>query len=145
MSLICKYWAPPLIWMALIFYFSTDALSSENTGSYLELILGSLGFRLSIETLNQIHFVIRKAAHFTEYAILSLLLYRAFRGGRGSIWRAGWALSTALVLAVYALLDEFHQTFTATRSGSIYDSAIDFAGGLTALLLIRLYSLNKKG
>lgn len=144
MSSRFKYWAPPLIWMALIFYFSTDALSSENTGSYLELILGSLGIRLSPETLNQIHFAIRKAAHFTEYAILSALLYRAFRGGRGSIWRGSWALSTALVLAVYALLDEFHQTFTATRSGSIYDSAIDFTGGLTALLLIRLYSLKKK-
>jgi len=130
--------------MALIFYFSTDALSSENTGSYLELILGSLGIELLPETLNQIHFAIRKAAHFTEYGILSALLYRAFRGGRSSIWRAGWALSTALVLAAWALLDEYHQTFTATRGGSIQDSAIDFAGGLTALLLIRLYAMMKK-
>jgi VanZ family protein len=34
------------------------------------------------------------------------------------------------------LLDEFHQTFTQTRGGSIYDSLLDFSGGLTALLVL---------
>jgi VanZ family protein len=37
----------------------------------------------------------------------------------------------------FALLDEYHQTFVPTRTGSSYYSFIDIAGGLTALLVIR--------
>jgi VanZ family protein len=44
--------------------------------------------------------------------------------------------SLALVVA-YALLDEYHQSFVPSRTGSIYDSLIDISGGLVALLLIR--------
>jgi VanZ family protein len=40
---------------------------------------------------------------------------------------------------VWSLLDEFHQTFTRMRGGSIYDSMIDSVGGLFALLAITLY------
>jgi VanZ family protein len=35
---------------------------------------------------------------------------------------------------VYALSDEFHQSFVASRTGSIYDSLIDISGGLAALV-----------
>jgi VanZ family protein len=42
------------------------------------------------------------------------------------------------------LLDEYHQTLTRTRVGSIYDSLIDMAGGLTALLIIRLAREDQK-
>ena len=44
-------------------------------------------------------------------------------------------LSLALVV-VYALLDEYHQSFVPSRTASIFDSFIDMAGGLTALLLV---------
>ena len=35
------------------------------------------------------------------------------------------------------LLDEYHQSFVPQRTASIYDSLIDMAGGLTALLVVR--------
>jgi len=45
-------------------------------------------------------------------------------------------ISLALIVT-YALIDEYHQSFVPSRTASIYDSMIDMAGGLTALLIIR--------
>ena len=44
------------------------------------------------------------------------------------------------MVVICALLDEFHQSFVPSRTASIYDSAIDVAGGLTVLLICKLYS-----
>ena len=41
-----------------------------------------------------------------------------------------------LVAFLYASLDEYHQTFTRRRTGSVYDSLIDASGAATALALI---------
>jgi hypothetical protein len=32
MAELLKYWAPPIIWMSTIFWFSTDSFSGDNTG-----------------------------------------------------------------------------------------------------------------
>jgi VanZ family protein len=48
-----------------------------------------------------------------------------------------WFVAALALVIAYALIDEYHQTFVPSRSGSVYDSFIDMAGGLTALLLIR--------
>jgi VanZ family protein len=130
------YWLPPIIWMAAIFSFSTDAFSGENTGSLLYGIFHAIIPSLTPEQFRPYHLFIRKASHFTEYAILALVLFRAFRAGSTVRWSWRWAVYTLLIVAAYALLDEFHQTFTETRGGSIYDSLLDFSGGLTALLLL---------
>ena len=78
-----------------------------------------------------IHFIMRKLAHFTEYAILGFLAARAFRSYRH------WFLISAILIVVYALLDEYHQAFVPSRTASIFDSFIDMAGGITALILVR--------
>ncbi len=127
------YWLPPLLWMAAIFFFSTDSFSGEKTGGLLFRIFHTLIPSLTPAGFKPWHFFIRKAAHFTEYAILALLLFRAFRAGAVVRWRRRWALSTLWVVIVYALFDEYHQTRTANRVGSIYDSLIDTAGGVAAL------------
>ena len=41
------------------------------------------------------------------------------------------------LVVVYALLDEYHQSFVPSRTASIFDSLIDMAGGLTVLIFIR--------
>jgi VanZ family protein len=130
------YWLPPIIWMAAIFSFSTDAFSGENTGSLFYSIFHAVYPSLTPEQFQPIHFFIRKASHFTEYGILALALFRAFRAGSPVRWSWRWAVYSLVVVAAYALLDEFHQTFTQTRGGSIYDSLLDLSGGLTALLLL---------
>jgi VanZ family protein len=78
-----------------------------------------------------IHFVTRKIAHFTEYAILGFLAARAFRP------YPRWFLISAVLVVVYALIDEYHQSFVPSRTASVLDSLIDMAGGITALILVR--------
>jgi VanZ family protein len=133
---LLKYWAPPIIWMSIIFLFSTDAFSGDNTGSLLRKVISFIYPGATQELFDSIHFYVRKAGHFTEYAILALLLFRAFRSGARERWRLLWALSSLLIAFLYASLDEFHQTFTRRRTGSVYDSLIDTSGAATALLLL---------
>lgn len=137
------YWLPPILWLAAIFYFSTDSFSGENTGSLLYTIAHWIVPSLTVEQFRPIHFVIRKAAHFTEYGFLALLLFRAFRSGSPIRWKWSWAMYSWLIIAVYALSDEYHQSFVSTRTASINDSFVDIAGGTTALLV--LWMLRRKG
>ena len=84
-----------------------------------------------------VHFITRKLAHFTEYAVLGFLAARAFRTSAKPAISSRWFLISATLIVTFALLDEYHQTFVPSRTGSIYDSFIDIAGGMTALLVIR--------
>jgi VanZ family protein len=133
-----SYWAPPVLWMAAIFLFSTDLFSGSNTGGIFYRFFHLFIPSLTPDEFRPWNFLIRKLAHFTEYAILAMTLFRAFRFGSSQRWRWKWAASTLAVVAIYALLDEYHQTWTANRVGSIYDSMIDVSGGATALLLLWL-------
>ncbi len=132
------YWLPPLLWMAAIFYFSTDTFSGEQTGSWLRRIVSFVYPGVTEGQFEALHFYVRKAAHFTEYALLALLLFRAFRGRAIARWRWSWAAGSLLIVVLYALSDEYHQTFTRSRVGSIYDSLTDVAGGVSALLALWL-------
>jgi VanZ family protein len=120
--------------MLAISFFSTDNFSGENTGSILWMIIHSIFPSLTEEQFQPIHFLIRKAAHFTEYGIFALLLFRAFRSAAVTGWRRSWVVYTFLIIVVYALIDEYHQTLTKTRVGSISDILIDISGGVAALL-----------
>ena len=134
-----KYWAPPIIWMSVIFWFSTDLFSGDNTGSLLWKVVSFIYPGATRELFDSIHFSVRKAGHLSEYAVLALLLFRAFRSGSQERWRLRWALHSLLVVFLYASLDEYHQTFTRRRTGSVYDSLIDTSGAAAALILLWLF------
>lgn len=138
-----SYWLPPFLWMAAIFVFSTDLFSAGNTGGLVTRLMLWIYPTISEEELRTAHFLIRKAGHFTVYAVLAFLLLRAFRAGSGQRWRRQWALYSFFIVGIYALLDEYHQTFTTSRTGSIYDSMIDLTGGACMLFVLWLLSLRK--
>ena len=127
-------YGPLAIWAALIFIGSSDLLSASHTSAFLTKPLLWLFPHASDATLATIHFLIRKAGHFTEYAILALLAARAFRTSSQELLRARWFWVSLLFVVAYSLSDEFHQSFVPSRTASIYDSMIDSAGGLTALV-----------
>ncbi len=52
-----------------------------------------------------------------------------------------WFLSALLLVAVFALVDEYHQSFVPSRTASVYDSLIDTSGGLAALILMRRWTV----
>ena len=122
-----RAWWPALVWAGVIFSMSTDAFSSEHTASVLEPMLKWVVRSLTEEQFEAIHHLIRKSAHFTEYFIFCLLLYRGVRLGREG-WRWTWGVAALSCAAGYSLLDEIHQAFVASRTASAYDSLLDSVG-----------------
>jgi VanZ family protein len=136
---IVRYWIPVGLMLSLMYFFSTDVFSGKNTSFAINWIMKIFGEDLSRSELGQANFAVRKFAHFFEYAVLATLLFRAFKAESRIAWRFSWASYSFAIVVVWSLLDEFHQTFTSQRGGSIYDSMIDSSGGLFALLAITLY------
>ncbi|MFH1367332.1 MAG: VanZ family protein [Patescibacteria group bacterium] len=121
MKIIIKYYLPLFLWAGLIFYFS----SLPNLKSGFE------------ETWD---FIFRKAAHILEYAILSILMLRVGLR-REKTERRSKVYFLALVFAIlYALSDEYHQSFVAGREMALRDVLIDslgIVGGSGAYLAVR--------
>lgn len=132
-------YAPLVLWMGFIFYASTGEFSASNTSRIIGPLLRWLFPDISEEKLLLAHFITRKVAHFAEYAVLAWLAARAFATSSRPTLRRQWFLLSLLLIISYSLSDEYHQSFVPTRTGSIYDSLIDMAGGLTALLLYALW------
>jgi VanZ family protein len=135
-----KQWWPALVWAVLISSFSTGAFTPEHTSRIVVPILHWLFPHVPMETLELIHHAIRKCAHFAEYFILSLLILRGIRAGRKET-RLVWAMLAILVVAAYASLDEFHQSFVPGRTPAVGDVLIDTSGGVAAQLLAALFVL----
>jgi VanZ family protein len=120
-------WMPVLMWAVAMFVLSTSYFSAENTSKFIDPILRLLMPTASAATIALGHNLVRKAAHFTNYAILFWLLvsgpmrehpYRAFG-----------------LCVVYAFLDEGHQMFVPDRTASLYDVALDSSGALFSRFL----------
>ena len=130
------YWAPLVAWLAAIFYFSTDVMSSEHTSRFVEPLLRHLLPGVSPETVELLHKGVRKCGHLSEYALVSLLAFRGVRAGRPERFTWRWAAIAFGIAALYALTDEFHQTFVSSRTGNLGDAFVDMAGAAAALLVL---------
>jgi VanZ family protein len=132
-----KFWWPALVWCLVIWSFSTSAFTSENTASRIIPILHWLLPHARLATLETIHSFIRKAGHVVEYFIFSLLVWWGIRAGRSGR-RLGWALAAIAVVAGYAALDEFHQSFVPGRGPSAADVLLDTTAGAVAQIAAAL-------
>jgi VanZ family protein len=136
-----RYWVPPLLWMLVIFGASADPKSTEHTSRFLEPFLRWLNPNISAAAIDHVRWLVRKAAHLTEFALLAWLWWRALRkpkrhDARPWSWKQA-ALALAVVIS-YAAIDEFHQRFVPGRTGSIKDVGIDTAGGTLGIIVLRL-------
>ncbi|MGZ6241939.1 MAG: VanZ family protein, partial [Candidatus Binataceae bacterium] len=105
----------------------TSYFSADNTSKFIDPILRFLMPGASAATIALAHGFVRKAAHFTNYAILFWLLVSGPLRGRPYF---------AFGLCVlYALLDEGHQLFVTSRGPSLYDVALDSTGALFSRFL----------
>ncbi len=145
-------WLPALLWLALILFASSDAFSSSQTSRFLEPALRWLFPTLGPQRILEIHALIRKAAHLTEYAVLAILFWRALRGTttwltkpRQTAWRWMPALGALGTAALCAVVDELHQSTVPSRTGSARDVALDICGAALALFLVRVvFSLRSR-
>jgi VanZ family protein len=128
-------WVPALFWAILISYASTDAFSSSHTSVIIIPALHLLFPHAGAETLERMHFFIRKSAHFAEYFIFSLFLMRGVRGNDHG-WKLRWAILALIIAAGYSALDEFHQSFVPSRTASPWDSLLDTTGAAAAQFLL---------
>ncbi len=119
-----------------MFFGSTDLMSSDHTSRFVTPFLRWWNPDISPAAIAQVHFFVRKAAHVTEYAVLTGLLFRALRSWVGAFWqRAALALAPAMI---FAASDEFHQAFVASRNSSFGDVLVDWSGALLGLLICLL-------
>lgn len=134
---------PAILVACMIFNFSaqdsTD--SSQLSMQVTETIVHSVNYRFhrnwtpqeQERICDEMEFYVRKAAHFSEYALFAVTLAIPFYvyGVRGG-WLFFW---TVLICFGYACTDEYHQTFSAGRSPQFRDVLIDTCGGFTGTLL----------
>jgi VanZ family protein len=112
-------WAPPLLYMGVIFFFSAQPNLSTDLG-----LIDHIG---------------RKIVHASEYALLCFLWWRALRTrmDRVAALIPAWA-----VAAAYAVTDEYHQSYVNGRHGTWVDVAIDAMGA--ALLALFVYRAHRQ-
>jgi VanZ family protein len=131
-----------VLWMGAIFYLSAQPAveSKEVSGGIMKLftrVITYLSPSLAEgETLSNLHFLIRKSAHFLAFFILACLVLHALN-------RFGYKSFKAITIAflfcvIYAMLDEYHQTFVPGRSGELRDVFIDSAGAFTGIVVYSL-------
>lgn len=120
-----KRWLPVLLWMAGIFYFSSRP--------------DPLGFLPSSEQ----RFSWGNFAHFAEYAVLFILLYRTLSRSRARLY----SFTPALIALAYAILDELFQELVPDRGFELADIGRDVTGIVAAMgvIWVRNLLINPRG
>jgi len=140
-NLIIEYWTPLVLWLVLIFFFSTDAFSAGETSKIIVPILEFFFPHLSPAQLDLWHGVIRKSCHIAEYFVLAVLTYRSLKHEQPDLVQA--MLRTIMFVVFAAMLDELHQRFTASRTASPIDVGYDCLGAVWALWLITTHETRR--
>ncbi len=147
-----RAWLPAILWLLVIALESTSLGSAANTGAVLRALLTFFFGTVSPVTYQHVHYALRKAGHFFGYAVLSLVMFRAWwatlalrrEDAVAPSWRNMWRrwIPSAALLALastvaVASLDEWHQTMLASRTGNVRDVILDsLAGAFTQLMLV---------
>ena len=122
--LLCCNWLPPVLWMVLIFYLSSQS---------------------KLPDFDEFDFGMKKLAHFSVYALLYLFLFRAFYFSRRDEELSLFVLLfPALIAVLYAISDEIHQSFVPLRTATVRDVIIDSAGILAMGVVIRKWSFLRR-
>ncbi len=140
-------WLPAVIMMGIIFYFSSKpaavsgesslAISQRIVKIYEEATDTQIEEAKRADALDQVDHIVRKTAHFVEYAVLAAavaLHFTLWKEGKG--WRLGVPI---LITALYAATDELHQVFVPGRSGQLSDVILDSCGAVAGVLFFALF------
>ena len=91
---------------------------------------------IKINNVESLHHIVRKSAHFLEYALLGALSFFTLKiMGMKTFPRVYFTLGYSLLIAG---CDEYIQTFREGRSGQVSDAFLDFSGAATAVALCLL-------
>jgi VanZ family protein len=134
---LLRAWWPAILWIGLISFESTDYLSAQNTATMLYDVLTRLFGEIDLYDFLYWHHYLRKTGHVLGYGMLCLLMLRGWRAtlGRASSWDWRSGMLAWVGTAFVGSLDEWHQTFIPSRTGTIRDFILDGCAGLGFLLL----------
>jgi VanZ family protein len=132
-------YGPLILWILVIVGFSSEQASAEQTSRFIRPLLEFLFPSASPERLEFYHAGVRKAAHFTEYAILAFFAVRAFSASSVAFLKNGRFWLAVAVVVFVAAADEFHQSFEPSRTSSPWDVVLDCVGGTTMALVYWLF------
>lgn len=141
-------WLFVFLWMALIFFFSSQIGSvsgslSEGITDFIFNIIRKVTPNINLNIV-EFHTFLRKTTHFIIYFILGILLSNSLRlsGVKGKK-----IIFFAITISIlYAISDEVHQLFVPERGGSVKDVFIDTMGSLLgAFIYFKLFKyIDKK-
>ncbi len=109
-----KLWIPVFLWLALM--LAVSSLPGK------ELPEADIPFA-------------DKAAHFAEYLVLGLLMFRAVSLGPKNIVLAKQLILSIIIISAYAAFDEWHQSFIPGRSADVLDFIADAAGAFCGMII----------
>ena len=124
-----------ILWILVIFSFSLQSgdESGKLSGGIVAWLVG-LFFPEDFTHIELVHFLVRKAAHFTEYFILGGLLSLTVREARWSRpLLKPWLMGTLV-----ACCDETIQLFSDGRAGMITDVMLDSCGVFTGCVVLAM-------
>lgn len=125
-------WAAVVVWMAFIFYLSSQVAEQSNQLStgITETIIGIIRKLIpnAKPDLNSFNHFVRKNAHFFAYLVLGLLTSNVLVKNKPHSYKR--ALFALLICALYAVSDEVHQLYVPGRGSQVTDVLIDSAGAL---------------
>ena len=113
-------WLPAIATMIVIFLFSSLPSSEVPSFGFLDVL-------------------IQNGGHFLGYVLLALAFGFALPPRFARLKRSIVIVALALM---YALSDEYHQSFVPGRNASWWDIFVDGVGATTAALLLMRYSPN---
>ena len=131
-------WILLFFWLILIFTFSNQT-GSVSTG-LSDQVLSFLPKFIDSELLS---FIVRKCAHFFEYFILAILTLNVCKNYAAISKKQ--LIITILFCFLYAISDEFHQSFIPDRTPLVGDVLIDSCGVIVGIgVVIILLKIVKK-
>jgi VanZ family protein len=140
---VLKAWIAAILWLIVIAMESTNLASSHNTSRILYPLLHFL-FGLTYARFEHWHFFIRKGGHIFGYGMLSILLFRAWRetlsASENLKWTFRWATLAVLGTALVASLDEWHQSYLPSRTGTPHDVVLDSSAAIAAQIFVFLWT-----
>lgn len=131
-------YAPLVLWAGLVLFLSTGQASMSNTSRFIRPFLEFLFPSAPTELIDVYHGYIRKLAHVTEYSILAFWACRAFSSSSRKFLRQFWFLSAFVLVLLVGSIDETNQSYIASRTGSIYDVALNTSSGLAMITIFYL-------
>jgi VanZ family protein len=133
-------WIPALLWIGVIAAESSDFFSSAHTGTLLYALLSAVLGGIDLPSFLAFHSFLRKVGHVLGYGLLSLLLFRAWRdtlpSPLQSRWMLRWAGAAVLGTLLVASLDEWHQSYLPSRTGTLSDVILDAGAGLAVQFIL---------